>query len=741
MLKLTKYLKPFIGMIIAAVILLFIQAMCDLALPDYMSNIVNNGIQQGGIINAVPEAVRQSQMDRLFLFMSPDDKQEVARNYTLVDKASPDYNKYVKDYPNLAKEPVYILNNIDESEIDRINPVMGRAFLAVSGIEKLKAEAKGGVISFNGMEFPAGTDPFSIIAELSPEQVSQITEAVDKKFTALGDGMVNQAAAGLVRAEYAALGMDTDKIQSDYITRTGMFMLLISLLGAACTIAVGFIAARTAAGSSRDLRKDVFAKVESFSNAEFDKFSTASLITRTTNDITQIQMFVVVMLRIVFFAPIMGVGGVIRAVGKSTSMSWIIAVSVAVLLGLILIIFKIAMPRFKTIQKLVDKLNLVIRENLSGMMVIRAFNNQAFEEKRFDEANGALTGTNLFINRVMASMFPVMMLIMNGVTLLIVWIGAHQIANSSMQVGDMMAFMQYTMQIIMAFLMMSMMFIILPRASVSAHRIAEILETHSTIIDPDNAREFDKNMDGVVEFRNVHFRYPGAEEDALTDISFKAVPGQTTAIIGSTGAGKTTLINLIPRFYDVTAGQVLVGGIDVRDVTQHELRAKIGYVPQKGVLFSGTIESNLKYANESAKDEDIIKCAEIAQAMDFISEKAEGFKSAISQGGTNVSGGQKQRLSIARALVKKPDIYIFDDSFSALDFRTDAALRKALKNQTGRSTVIIVAQRISTIMNAEQIIVLDNGKMVGVGTHEELMENCQTYREIALSQLSKEELA
>jgi ATP-binding cassette subfamily B multidrug efflux pump len=741
MLKLTKYLKPFIGMIIAAVILLFIQAMCDLALPDYMSNIVNNGIQQGGIINAVPEAVRQSQMDRLFLFMSPDDKQEVARNYTFVDKASPDYNKYVKDYPNLAKEPVYILNNIDKSEIDRINPVMGRAFLAVSGIEKLKAEAKGGVISFNGMEFPTGTDPFSIIAELSPEQVSQITEAIDKKFTALGDGMVNQAAAGLVRAEYAALGMDTDKIQSDYITRTGMFMLLISLLGAACTIAVGFIAARAAAGLSRDLRKDVFTKVESFSNAEFDKFSTASLITRTTNDITQIQMFVVVMLRIVFFAPIMGVGGVIRAVGKSTSMSWIIAVSVAVLLGLILIIFKIATPRFKTIQKLVDKLNLVTCDNLSGMMVIRAFSNQAFEEKRFDKANRALTSTNLFINRVMASMFPVMMLIMNGVTLLIVWIGAHQIANSSMQVGDMMAFMQYTMQIIMAFLMMSMMFIILPRASVSAHRIAEILETHSTIIDPDNARKFDKNMDGVVEFRNVHFRYPGAEEDALTDISFKAVPGQTTAIIGSTGAGKTTLINLIPRFYDVTAGQVLVGGIDVRDVTQHELRAKIGYVPQKGVLFSGTIESNLKYADENAKDEDVIKCAEIAQAMDFISEKAEGFKSAISQGGTNVSGGQKQRLSIARALVKKPDIYIFDDSFSALDFRTDAALRKAIKNQTGRSTVIIVAQRISTIMNAEQIIVLDNGEMVGVGTHAELMENCQTYREIALSQLSKEELA
>jgi ATP-binding cassette subfamily B multidrug efflux pump len=560
MLKLTKYLKPFVGMIIAAVILLFVQAMCDLALPDYMSNIVNKGIQQGGIVNAVPGAIRQSQMDRLILFMSPDDKLEVAKNYTLIDKSSPDYNKYVKDYPSLAKEPVYILNNIDKSEIDKINPVMGRAFLAVSGIEKVKAEAKDGVISFNGMEFPADTDPFSIIAKLSPEQVSQITEAIDKKFTALGDGMVNQAAVSLVKAEYAALGMNTDKIQSGYITRTGMFMLLISLLGAACTIAVGFIAARTAAGLSRKLRKNVFAKVESFSNAEFDKFSTASLITRTTNDITQVQMFVIIMIRMVFYAPIMGVGGVIRAVSKSTSMSWIIAVSVSVLLGLVLIVFKIAMPRFKTIQKLVDKLNLVTRENLSGMMVIRAFNNQAFEEKRFDEANQTLTSTNLFINRVMASMFPVMMLIMNGVTLLIVWIGAHQIASSSMQVGDMMAFMQYAMQIIMAFLMMSMMFIILPRASVSAHRIAEVLETEPTIIDPDNARQFDKSMSGVVEFRNVYFRYPGAEEDVLKDISFKAMPGQTTAIIGSTGAGKTTLINLIPRFYDVTAGQLLVGG-------------------------------------------------------------------------------------------------------------------------------------------------------------------------------------
>jgi len=740
MFKLAKYLKPFIAAITIAIVLLFVQAMCDLSLPDYMSNIVNKGIQQGGIVNAVPMAMRQSQMDKLTLFMSHDFKAEIAKDYTLIDKSSADYEKYVKNYPNLAKEPVYILNNIDKSEIDRINPVMGKAFLAVNGVEKIKAEAKGGDISFNGMKIPTNVDIFSIIAKMPQEQLSKISETMDKQFVALGDSMVTQAAVGSVKAEYTALGMNTEKIQSDYIINIGIFMLLLSLLGAACTVTVGFLAAKTAAGFSRNLRKKIFTKVENFSNTEFDKFSTASLITRTTNDITQIQMLVVIMIRMVFYAPIMGVGGVIKALGKSSSMSWIIAVAVVVLLGLILTVFTIAMPKFKAIQKLIDRLNLVTRENLSGMMVIRAFNTQKFEENRFDKANEDLTNTNLFVNRVMVVLMPFMMLIMNGISLLIVWVGANQIASSSMQVGDMMAFMQYAMQIIFAFLMLSMMFIMIPRASVSAQRIAEVLETEPTIIDPKKPKHFE-NVEGILEFKNVSFKYPGAEDNVLNNISFKALPGETTAFIGSTGSGKTTLINLIPRFYDIAEGEILIDGLDVRDVTQYDLRDKIGYVPQKGSLFSGTIESNLKYADENASDEDIEKSAEIAQAMEFISEKQEKFKAEISQGGTNVSGGQKQRLSIARALVKKPKIFIFDDSFSALDFKTDAALRKALKEQIGTSTVLIVAQRISTIMNAEQIIVLDDGRVVGKGTHKELMKNCETYQEIALSQFSKEELA
>jgi ATP-binding cassette subfamily B protein len=740
MLKLAKYLKPFTALVLAAIILLFVQAMSDLSLPDYMSDIVNKGIQQGGIVNAVPKAVRQSTMNKLTLFMNDDEKEEVLKNYTLIDKSNVAYDKYRKDYPTLATEPIYTLNDMDKAEVDRINSIMGKAFLAVSGIESAKTEAKNGQIEFNGMKIPANSDLYSLIAQQPAEQRDQISNSMSEKFTALGDNMVTQAAVGPIKAEYIALGMNTDKIQSNYITNAGMLMLLISLISAFCTVAVGLLAARVAAGLSKNLRKDIFKKVESFSNTEFDKFSTASLITRTTNDITQIQMLVIIMIRMVIYAPIMGVGGIIKALGKSYSMSWVIALAVVVLLGLILTVFTIAMPKFKTIQKLIDRLNLVTRENLTGIMVIRAFNTQEFEEKRFDRANKDLTNTNLFVNRVMVFMMPAMMLIMNGVTLLIVWVGAHQIADSAMQVGDMMAFMQYAMQILFSFLMLSMMFIMIPRASVSAQRVAEVLETSPTIVDPKDPKQFDK-IDGIIEFKNVTFRYPGAEGDALKDISFKALPGQTTAFIGSTGSGKTTLINLIPRFYDATNGQVFIDGVDVREVTQHDLREKIGYVPQKGSLFSGTIESNLKYADENAAYEDINEAAKIAQAMEFINEKTDGYASEISQGGTNVSGGQKQRLSIARALVKKPDIYIFDDSFSALDFKTDAALRKALKAQTEASTVLIVAQRISTIMNAEQIIVLEDGRIVGMGTHKELMKNCETYQEIALSQLSKEELA
>ena len=741
MFKLAKYLKPFLGLIIAAVVLLLVQAMSDLSLPDYMSNIVNIGIQQGGVENAVPEAVRKSEMDKLNLFIEEKDKEQVSKNYTLVDKSSSDYSKYLKDYPVLEKETVYVLKKIDKEEVEKLNPILGKAFLSVSGIDKMKVEANGGEINFNGTKLPPNTDLFALIQKLPAEQRQKISEALDQKLEAFGDRMIIQGAAISVKAEYQVLGMNTDKIQSRYIMIAGVKMLLLSLLGAVCTVFVGLLASRTAAGVARNLRKNIFTKVESFSNTEFDKFSTASLITRTTNDITQIQTVLVMAIRMLIYAPIIGVGGVIKALSKSTSMSWIIALAVIVLLGLIGSVFIIALPKFKAVQKLVDRLNLVTRENLSGMMVIRAFNTQKFEEGRFDKANRELTDTNLFVSRVMIVMFPAMMLIMNGITLLIVWVGSHQIAESSMQVGDMMAFMQYAMQILFAFIMMSFMFIMIPRASVSAQRIDEVLKVEPTILDPKEPKHFEKEVKGLIEFKNVYFRYPGAEEDVLKNISFKAMPGQTTAFIGSTGSGKSTLINLLPRFYDITSGEVLIDGVDIKSVTQHELRDQIGYVPQKGSLFKGTIESNLKYADENATEEELRKAAEIAQAMEFINEKPEGFKSEISQGGTNVSGGQKQRLSIARALVKKPKIFIFDDSFSALDFKTDSALRKALKTEIASSTLLIVAQRISTIKNAEQIVVLDEGKVVGIGTHEELMSNCTTYQEIALSQLSKEELA
>ncbi len=741
MIKLVKYLKPYTMMIISAIILLFTAAMCNLALPDYMSDIVNKGIQQGGIVSAVPEAIRQSKMDKLVLFMNDKDRKEVLNSYILIDKSNVDFDNHIKDYPNLEKEPVYVLSDTGKSKIELLNPVTGKAFLITEGIEKMADEDENGIITFNGMNIPADTDIFELFSKLPQEQRMQMLESIDEKFSAMDNSMIVQSSVACIKNEYKEIGINTDKIQNSCIINIGIIMLLISLVSGACEITVGFLAAKTAAGTARDLRRSTFIRIENFSGMEFDKFSTASLITRTTNDITQIQMLIIIMIRMVFFAPIMGIGGVIRATGKSISMSWIIALAVLVLLCLILLVFSIAMPRFKLMQKLVDRINLVTRENLSGMMVIRAFNTQKFEEDRFDKANIHLAKTTLFVNRVMVVMMPAMMLIMNGVTILIVWVGAHHIAASSMQVGDMMAFMQYTMQIIFSFLMLSMMFIMLPRASVSAQRISEVLETEPEIVDIENPVSFNKKVKGIVEFKNVFFRYHGAEKDLLKDISFKALPGHTTAIIGTTGSGKSTLVNLIPRFYDVTGGKVLIDGIDIRNIRQHELRDIIGYIPQKGSLFSGTIESNLKYADENASNEIIRESAETAQAMEFIDEMQEGFQAAISQGGSNVSGGQKQRLSIARALVKKPNIFIFDDSFSALDFRTDAALRKALKKQTGESTVIIVAQRISTIMDAEQIIVIDEGRIAGKGNHRELMERCNVYREIALSQLSKEELA
>ena len=749
MFRIVKYLKPFIVLILIAIVLLFVQAMADLSLPDYMSNIVNNGIQQGGIVNAVPNAIRQSKMNDLVIFMSPESRAEIIKDYKLIDKNSSEYDKYLKDYPQLSKEPVYVLNKIDTQEINKINIVIGRAYAAVSGIEKIisnpsSAASAGKMLGIDLSKIPAGATPdqiFGMLAKLPSDQIQKIQSVIDKQFGTIGDKLIIQMAVVSVKAEYSALGMNTNSIQNNYILRTGLIMLLLTLLSAGCTIAVGYFSAKTAGGLARDLRKKVFYKVENFSNAEFDKFSTASLITRSTNDITQIQMLVIIVMRMVFYAPILGIGGIFRALAKSTSMSWIIAVAIIVIISIILVVFSIALPRFRIIQKLIDRLSLVTRENLSGMMVIRAFNTQKFEEERFDRANIDLTSTNLFINRLMVIMMPVMMLIMNGLSLLIIWVGAHQVAQSSMQVGDMMAFLQYAMMIVMAFLMMSIMFIMVPRASVSASRVAEVLETSSTINDPKDAEQFDSSLNGVVEFKNVSFRYPLAEEDVLHDISFATKPGQTTAFIGSTGSGKSTIVNLILRFYDVTEGKILVDGTDVKKVTQYDLRNKIGYVPQQSILFSGTIESNLRYADENASDEKIRSAAEVAQAIEFINEKPEGFTTEISQGGKNVSGGQNQRLSIARALVKNPEILILDDCFSALDFKTDKALRKALKTYSRQSTIIIVAQRVGTVRNAEQIIVLDDGKIAGKGTHKELMESCDTYKEIALSQFSREELA
>jgi ATP-binding cassette subfamily B multidrug efflux pump len=746
MLRLIKYLKPYALLIILSIGLLFIQANADLALPDYLSKIVNNGIQQSGVENAVPEAIRQSEMDKLFIFMSAEEKTLVLNDYLLVEPISPDADQYLQQYPALADVSIYVLKDVDRNEIDVLKPIMGKALVVVSGIEQMiadpsKAPLMGEGFDFDLSQIPPGMDVFELLGMIPAERLSEMSTRINEMFVALGDSMINQMAVSAVKTEYEALGMDTANLRTEYILRTGAIMLLISLLGGVCTIAVSFLASRTAAGAARDIRKEVFKKVESFSNVEFDQFSTASLITRSTNDVTQVQMVIFMLMRLVAFAPIIGIGGVIRAIDKSANMWWLIALAVIVLLGLILIVFSVSLPKFQIMQSLIDKLNLVTRENLSGMMVIRAFNKQEDEEERFDKANRDLTDTSLFIARVMVTMMPVMMLLMNGLSLGIIWVGAHQVAEANIQVGDMMAFLQYAMQIVFAFLMMSMMFIFLPRAAVSGDRIADILETETTINDPQDPQPFKDPFVSKIEFRNVSFRYPGALDDVLHDITFTARPGETTAIIGSTGCGKSTVINLIPRFYDVTEGAIYLDGNDIREVKQSDLRDMIGYVPQQGMLFSGTIESNLLYADENASGETLKESADIAQASEFIFARPEGFEAEIAQGGSNVSGGQKQRLAIARALVKKPPIYIFDDSFSALDFKTDSALRRALREKTGDSTVLIVTQRVATVKNADQIIVLDEGRVVGKGAHHELMKSCETYREIALSQLSEEELA
>jgi ATP-binding cassette subfamily B protein len=707
MLKLIKHLKPFLWSIVAIFALLFVQAMTDLALPGYMADIVNIGIQSSGVQNATPEAIRASEFDKLTSVMSENDKAEVSDYYALLDKQTlpeSDYTKYVKEYPALANEPIYKLNTDDKTVIDRLNAIFGKSIILAMAKEQPGAAAAPQI-------------------ELMPAK------------------LIKQSSVAFLIREYEALGMDLTRIQSMYILRVGGLMLLITLLGAGCSVYVGYLSARVAAGLARNLRQQIFKRVESFSNTEFDKFSTASLITRSTNDITQVQMLLIMLFRTVFYAPILGIGGIIRVLGSEASMSWIIAAAVMAILTMIGVMLAIAIPKFKIVQKLVDKVNLVTREILSGLMVIRAFNTQQYEEEKFDIANKDLTRTNLFINRVIVLLMPAMMLIMNIVMITIVWIGAHQVDTGSVQVGDMMAFMQYSMQIIMSFLMVSMVFIMLPRAIVSVQRINEVLETEPVINDPKNPQKFNGDLKGQVEFQKVSFRYPSAEDDVLKNVNFIAKSGQTTAVIGSTGSGKSTLINLIPRFYDVTGGSILVDGIDIREVTQHDLRDKIGYVSQKTLLFTGTIDSNIRYANENASVTDVEKFAETAQALDFIKENERGFETAVAQGGANLSGGQKQRLAIARALAKRPEIFIFDDSFSSLDYTTDAALRRAMRKETSHATVLIVTQRISTIMGSDQIVVLDHGEVVGIGRHRELMKTCEVYREIAQSQLSREELA
>ena len=742
-----KYLKRFTGIILLIIVLLIIQALTDLALPQYTSDIVDIGIQQNGIKEIAPKVIRESELNKLILFMDDEDKNYVDDNYTLIVKENLpeiDYEKYLKVYPELKNTPLYKENLINDRESqERLDEIFTKPITIVENIENNREMSEGleKVIVENMPEGMVGDNMnvFQLLGILPKDVRDNIVEKINGNFNNMPQTLLSQAGISYVKNEYKAIGIDTDKEQINYIFNSGIKMIGLALIGGISIVLVSFFASRVAASLAKILRKDVFEKVLSFSNVEFDKFSTASLITRTTNDIVQIQTFVVMMLRMIFYAPILGCGGIIKVLGTNKSMTWIIAVAVGTILIVISILFGLAMPRFKRIQTLIDKVNQIAREILTGLPVIRAFTTEKHEENRFDDANKDLTKTNLFVSRIMTCMMPSMMLIMNAISVLIVWIGARQINDGNMQVGDLMAFIQYTMQIVMSFLMISMVSMILPRALVSAKRIEEVLKTELSIIDPSSSQNINVSKKGYVEYQNVYFKYPDGEE-VLSDISFTAKPGKVTAIIGSTGSGKSTLVNLLPRFFDVTSGKILIDGVDVRNLTQNELREKIGFVPQKGVLFSGTIKSNIKYGKKNAKDSEMKRAAKIAQASQFIESKDEAYDTEISQGGTNVSGGQKQRISIARAVIKNPEILVFDDSFSALDYKTDVALRRALREETKNTTKILVAQRISTVLDAYEILVLDKGKIVGRGTHKDLMENCDTYRQIAFSQLSKEEL-
>lgn len=729
--NLFKYAAEHWKTLIVIIIVLFIQAYCDLSLPAYTSDIVNVGIQQGGVEDQVPESISVDEMNRLLLFVPSEDQDTVLDAYE-EDDSTYDVEAYV------------MKKDISEEDISSLEEILAYPMMMTAGFES-GSDMTAQIEEQMKASLPEGTAQeemtvFDIMQMMPEEQREAMVDTMEEQMTDMPDTILDQAAVSYVGTVYENLGINMDDLQIHYLLTTGGKMAGLAFLGMAASVLVGFMASRVGAATGRDLRGRVFHKVVGFSNNEFDHFSTASLITRSTNDIQQIQLIIVMLLRIVLYAPILAIGGIIQVFQTNVSMSWIIGLAV-VLIGLvILVLFLVAMPKFRIMQSLVDKVNLVMREILTGLSVIRAFSTQKYEEERFDKANRDLTRTNLFVNRAMTFMMPVMMLVMNGISVLIMWNGAHGIDNGEMQVGDMMAFIQYTMQIIMGFLMLCMLSIMLPRAAVAADRVQEVLDSQTVILDPDQPEKFSGNEKGLLTFDHVSFRYPGADENVIHDISFTARPGETTAIIGSTGSGKSTLVNLIPRFYDVTEGSITLDGVDIRNVSQHELREKLGYVPQKGILFSGDIASNIMFGNPEGGEEEMVGAAEIAQATEFIDQKPEGYKSPIAQGGSNVSGGQKQRLSIARAIAKHPEVFIFDDSFSALDFKTDVTLRKALKKRTKNSTVLIVAQRISTILNAEQIIVLDDGKIAGMGTHQELLKTCEVYQQIAVSQLSESEL-